>query len=66
MPGDQNAHPAIVSPDRIHAEGPQGSLPEHPLLPLVARPVSFREPAQLAEAPPASLPGQVAVYHSST
>jgi hypothetical protein len=34
--------------------------------PLMARPASFREPAQLAEAPPANRPGQVAVYHSST
>ncbi len=32
----------------------------------MARPVSFREPAQLAEAPLANIPGQVAVYHSST
>ena len=34
--------------------------------PLMARPVSFGEPAQLAEAPLANLLGQVAVYHSST
>jgi hypothetical protein len=48
-----------AEPDR----GPQ----EIPHMPLMARPLSFREPApQLAEAPLANLPGQVAAYHSST
>jgi hypothetical protein len=28
MPGDQNAHPAMISPGRIHAEEPEGSLPQ--------------------------------------
>ena len=28
MPGDQNAHPVMISLGRIHAEEPEGSLPQ--------------------------------------